>query len=63
MYNLDETEEEYDKRNSLLEDITTYLEDMSANLVTEQKKKEEDNRSEGFTMRKSAMETYSSTLT
>ena len=57
------TEEEYGELNTLLEDITTYLEDMSTNVVTKQKKKEEEDRSKGLAMRKAAMETYASTST
>lgn len=46
----------------MLEDITTHLEDMSANLVTKQKKKEEEDRLKGLAVKKAAMETYTSAL-
>jgi len=35
---------------------------MSANLVTKQKKKEEEDRSKGLAVKKAAMETYTSAL-
>ncbi|XP_044179043.1 uncharacterized protein LOC122960672 [Acropora millepora] len=52
------TEKEFGELNTLLEDITTYLEDMTANVVSKQKKKEEQDRSKGLAMRKAATETY-----
>ncbi|XP_074618442.1 uncharacterized protein LOC141877388 [Acropora palmata] len=52
------TEEEFGELNTLLGDIATYLEDMTTNVVSKQKKKEEEDRSKGLAMRKAAMETY-----
>ena len=39
------------------------LEDMTTNVVSKQKKKEEQDRSKGLAMRKAAMETYASMST
>ena len=44
-------------------DITTFLVDMTTNVVSKQKKKEEQDRSKGLAMRKAAMETYVSMST
>ena len=53
------TEEEYDDLKSLLEDITTFVDDMPVVNVVKQKKKEEQDKAKGLAMRKAAMETYS----
>ena len=54
---------EFGELNTLLEDISTYLEDKTANVVSKQKKKEEEDRSKGLAMRKAALETYASMST
>ena len=54
------TEEEYDDLKSLLEDITTFVDDMPVVTVVKQKKKEEQDKAKGLAMRKAAMETYTS---
>jgi len=54
------TEEEYDDLKSLLEDITTFVDDMPVVNVVKQKKKEEQDKAKGLAMRKAAMETYTS---
>ena len=54
------TEEEYDDLKSLLEDITTFVDDMPVVNVVKQKKKEEKDKAKGLAMRKAAMETYTS---
>ena len=52
------TEEEYDDLKSLLEDITTFVDEMPVVTVVKQKKKEEQDKAKGLAMRKAAMETY-----
>ena len=52
------TEEEYDDLKSLLEDITTFVDDMP--VVNVVKQKEEQDKAKGLAMRKAAMETYTS---
>ena len=42
----------------MLEDITTFLDDMPVVTVVKQKKKEEQDKAKGLAMRKAAMETY-----
>lgn len=56
------TEEEYDDLKSLLEDITTFVDDMPVVNVVKQKKKEEQDKAKGLAMRKAAMETYTKNL-
>ncbi|XP_015758486.1 PREDICTED: uncharacterized protein LOC107337767 [Acropora digitifera] len=56
------TEEEYDNLKSLLEDITTFLDDMPVVTVVKQKKKEEQDKAKGLAMRKAAMDTYNKNL-